>query len=150
MRMYCFGGNVFVFFFKQKTAYEMRISDWSSDVCSSDLEEWGVTDGSRDEVLSYFEGIHPLPHQMLDRPTSWRRWATADRDPVEHWTVGRATLLGDAAHPMTQYLAQGACQALEDAVTLGAAIEAADGDYSVAFYLYEQARVPDRKRTRLN
>src|SRR3546814_3179407 len=76
--------------------------------------------------------IHPLPHQMLDRPTSWRRWATADRDPVEHWTVGRATLLGDAAHPMTQYLAQGACQALEDAVTLGAAIEAADGDYSVA------------------
>src|SRR3546814_1645644 len=63
---------------------------------------------------------------MLDRPTSWRRWATADRDPVEHWTVGRATLLGDAAHPMTQYLAQGACQALEDAVTLGAAIEAAD------------------------
>src|SRR3546814_5438694 len=98
----------------------MRISDWSSDVCSSDLlvhyplrggrqynlvvtfhsreqEEWGVTDGSRDEVLSYFEGIHPLPHQMLDRPTSWRRWATADRDPVEHWTVGRATLLGDAA-----------------------------------------------------
>src|SRR3546814_12117905 len=101
---------------------------------------------------------------MLDRPTSWRRWATADRDPVEHWTVGRATLLGDAAHPMTQYLAQGACQALEDAVTLGAAIEAADGDYSVAFYLYEKARVPrtarvlysaremgrDRKSTRLN
>src|SRR3546814_3268609 len=75
---------------------------------SREQEEWGVTDGSRDEVLSYFEGIHPLPHQMLDRPTSWRRWATADRDPVEHWTVGRATLLGDAAHPMTQYLAQGA------------------------------------------
>src|SRR3546814_7103520 len=51
---------------------------------SREQEEWGVTDGSRDEVLSYFEGIHPLPHQMLDRPTSRRRWATADRDPVEH------------------------------------------------------------------
>src|SRR3546814_8549351 len=47
---------------------------------------------------------------------------------------------------MTQYLAQGACQALEDAVTLGAAIEAADGDYSVAFYLYEKARVPRTAR----
>src|SRR3546814_12518027 len=94
---------------------------------SREQEEWGVTDGSRDEVLSYFEGIHPLPHQMLDRPTSWRRWATADRDPGEHWTVGRATLLGDAAHPMTQYLAPGAFQALEDAVTIQAAIEAADG-----------------------
>src|SRR3546814_12794376 len=47
---------------------------------------------------------------------------------------------------MTQYLAQGACQALEDAVTLGAAIEAADGDYYVAFYLYEKARVPRTAR----
>jgi 3-hydroxybenzoate 6-monooxygenase len=104
-------------------------------------EQWGVTDGSKEEVLSYFEGIHPLPHQMLDRPTSWKRWATADRDPVERWSVGRVTLLGDAAHPMTQYLAQGACQALEDAVTLGAAMEATDGDFEAAFARYERARI---------
>jgi 2-polyprenyl-6-methoxyphenol hydroxylase-like FAD-dependent oxidoreductase len=104
-------------------------------------EQWGVTDGSKEEVLSYFEGIHPLPHQMLDRPTSWKRWATADRDPVERWSVGRVTLLGDAAHPMTQYLAQGACQALEDAVTLGAALEATDGDFEAAFARYERPRI---------
>jgi len=104
-------------------------------------EQWGVTDGSKEEVLSYFDGIHPLPHQMLDRPTSWKRWATADREPVERWSVGRVTLLGDAAHPMTQYLAQGACQALEDAVTLGAAMEVTDGDFEAAFALYEQARI---------
>lgn len=36
-------------------------------------EQWGVTDGSKEEVLSYFEGIHERPRQMLDRPTSWRR-----------------------------------------------------------------------------
>ncbi|MGT2431196.1 3-hydroxybenzoate 6-monooxygenase [Cupriavidus basilensis] len=96
---------------------------------SREQEVWGVRDGSKEEVLSYFEGIHARPHQMLDRPTSWRRWATADRDPVERWSFGRATILGDAAHPMTQYLAQGACQALEDAVTLGAAVEASDGDF---------------------
>ncbi|MEM5429912.1 3-hydroxybenzoate 6-monooxygenase [Cupriavidus oxalaticus] len=113
---------------------------------SREQETWGVRDGSKEEVLSYFEGIHPLPHQMLDRPTSWKRWATADRDPVERWSFGRATILGDAAHPMTQYVAQGACQALEDAVTLGAAVKAADGDYAAAFKLYEQARIPRTAR----
>lgn len=113
---------------------------------SREPETWGVRDGSKEEVLSYFDGIHALPHQMLDRPTSWKRWATADRDPVEHWSHGRATLLGDAAHPMTQYVAQGACQALEDAVTLGAAVDAADGDFEAAFKLYEQARIPRTAR----
>ncbi|SPK76525.1 3-hydroxybenzoate 6-hydroxylase (plasmid) [Cupriavidus taiwanensis] len=113
---------------------------------SREKEEWGVKDGSKDEVLSYFEAIHPLPHQMLDRPSSWKRWATADREPVERWSFGRATVLGDAAHPMTQYVAQGACQALEDAVTLGAAVREANGDLEAAFTLYEQARIPRTAR----
>jgi len=108
---------------------------------SRQKEEWGVTEGSKEEVLSYFENIHPLPHQMLERPSSWRRWATADREPVERWSFGRATVLGDAAHPMTQYLAQGACQALEDAVVLGEAIRATGGDFVEAFKLYEQVRI---------
>jgi salicylate hydroxylase len=113
---------------------------------SREKEEWGVKDGSKEEVLSYFEAIHPLPHQMLDRPSSWKRWATADREPVERWSFGRATILGDAAHPMTQYVAQGACQALEDAVTLGAAVQEANGDFEAAFRLYEQARIPRTAR----
>ncbi|WP_244832320.1 3-hydroxybenzoate 6-monooxygenase [Caballeronia sp. TF1N1] len=108
---------------------------------SREQEEWGVRDGSKEEVLSYFQGIHPLPHQMLDRPTSWRRWATADRDPVDHWSAGRATVLGDAAHPMTQYIAQGACQALEDAITLGEAVKVTQGNFEDAFRLYEKARI---------
>jgi 3-hydroxybenzoate 6-monooxygenase len=113
---------------------------------SHQKEVWGVTDGSKEEVLSYFERIHPLPHQMLDRPTSWRRWATADRDPVDQWSFDRATILGDSAHPMTQYLAQGACQALEDAVTLGEAIKVTDGDFVEAFKLYEKVRIPRTAR----
>lgn len=113
---------------------------------SRQQEQWGVTDGSKEEVLSYFEGIHPLPHQMLDRPTSWKRWATADRDPVESWSRGRITLLGDSAHPMTQYLAQGACQALEGAVTLGEAVRVTGGDFESAFALYEKARIPRTAR----
>lgn len=104
-------------------------------------EEWGVTEGSREEVLSYFDGVAAKPRQLLSLPRSWRRWATADREPVLRWTYGRATLLGDAAHPMMQYLAQGACMALEDAVTLGEAMRAKDGDFSEAFALYEKSRV---------
>jgi salicylate hydroxylase len=108
---------------------------------SRDHEEWGVTDGSREEVLSYFQGIGPRPRRLLDLPKTWRRWATADREPIGQWTFGRVTLLGDAAHPMMQYLAQGACMALEDAVTLGAALDAEGGDYPRAFARYERARV---------
>ena len=83
---------------------------------------------------------------MLDRPTSWRRWATADADPVEAWGNGRCTLLGDAAHPMTQYMAQGACMAIEDAVTLGEAFAKAEGDLDAAFRLYESVRIPRTAR----
>ncbi len=108
---------------------------------SREHEEWGVRDGSREEVLSYFTEICPRARQLLDTPTSWKRWATADRDPIERWGDGPVTLLGDAAHPMLQYLAQGACMALEDAVTLREAILACDHDLPRAFRLYESRRV---------
>ncbi|MBC8022691.1 MAG: 3-hydroxybenzoate 6-monooxygenase [Burkholderiales bacterium] len=104
-------------------------------------EEWGVTNGSREEVLSYFGEIGPRPRRLLDLPKSWRRWATADREPVARWSHGRVTLLGDAAHPMMQYLAQGACMALEDAVTLGEAVREAGAGFEEAFRRYEQARI---------
>jgi 2-polyprenyl-6-methoxyphenol hydroxylase-like FAD-dependent oxidoreductase len=78
---------------------------------SREQEEWGVTEGSREEVQSYFQGICPKARQLIDLPKSWKRWATADREPIGKWTFGRATLLGDAAHPTTQYMAQGACMA---------------------------------------
>jgi salicylate hydroxylase len=113
---------------------------------SRQQESWGVTDGSKEEVVSYYRGIHPLPFSMLHRPTAWRRWATADRDAVPHWSFGRITLLGDAAHPTTQYLAQGACQALEDAVTLGMTVGKTGGDFVEAFKLYEQVRIPRAMR----
>src|SRR5215510_13810436 len=108
---------------------------------SRKVEEWGVTDGSREEVMSYFDGIAARPRQLLAMPKSWRRWATADREPITRWTFGRITLLGDAAHPMLQYLAQGACMALEDAVTLGEAVRASGGDLEAAFARYERYRV---------
>ena len=108
---------------------------------SRQQEEWGVTDGSKEEVQSYFQGICPKARQLIDLPKSWKRWATADREPIGQWSFGRATLLGDAAHPTTQYMAQGACMALEDAVTLGEALQVASNDFEKAFDLYQRARV---------
>ena len=117
---------------------------------SRDREEWGVTDGSKEEVQSYFQGIVPLARQLIDLPKSWKRWATADREPIGRWSFGRATLLGDAAHPMLQYLAQGACMALEDAVTLGEAIRAHADDLPAAFARYERSRVARTARVVLS
>lgn len=108
---------------------------------SRNKEEWSVTEGSREEVQSYFEGICPRARQLIELPKSWKRWATADREPIGQWTFGRATLLGDAAHPTLQYLAQGACMALEDAVTLGEALRVNDNDFIKAFELYQRSRV---------
>lgn len=104
-------------------------------------EQWGVREGSAEEVQSYFQGISERPRQLLGLPRSWKRWATADREPIGQWTFGRCTLLGDAAHPLLQYLAQGACMALEDAVTLGEALRAHPGDFEAALARYQRSRV---------
>ena len=104
-------------------------------------EEWGVTEGSKEEVQSYFQEICPKARQLIDLPKSWKRWATADREPIPQWTFGRATLLGDAAHPTTQYMAQGACMALEDAVTLGEALRVCNKDWAKALDLYQRSRI---------
>ena len=108
---------------------------------SREQEEWGVREGSKDEVQSYFQGICPKARQLIELPRSWKRWATADRDPIGQWTYGRATLLGDAAHPTTQYMAQGACMAMEDAVTLGEALRVHGNDWGRALDLYQRSRI---------
>ena len=117
---------------------------------SRDEEEWGVTDGSKEEVLSYFDGICPRARQMLHLPKTWRRWATADRNPLEKWGDGRVTMLGDAAHGMLQYMAQGACMAIEDAVTLGQAMKHCQGNVVKTFQLYEKSRIPRTARVVLS
>jgi 3-hydroxybenzoate 6-monooxygenase len=108
---------------------------------SRQQEHWGVTEGSKAEVESYFQGICAKARQLIELPRNWKRWASADRDPIANWVFGRAALLGDAAHPSTQYMAQGACMALEDAVTLGQALARHDNDWARALDLYQRSRV---------
>jgi salicylate hydroxylase len=71
-----------------------------------------------------------------------RRWVMYDREPLENWTAGRITLLGDAAHPMVQYLAQGACQSIEDADCLARQFAGCGGDVDKAFAAYQAERIP--------
>ena len=113
---------------------------------SRQQEQWGVTDGSKEEVESYFQGISPKARQLIELPKTWKRWATADKDPIDTWVFGRACILGDAAHPTTQYMAQGACMAMEDAVTLGEALRVSGKNWPVALQLYQKNRVPRTAR----
>ena len=73
---------------------------------------------SREEVHRGFEHIHPRPRQVIDHGIDWKLWVLCDREPITNWVDGRVALLGDAAHPMLQYFAQGACMAMEDSVSL--------------------------------
>lgn len=117
---------------------------------SRDAEQWSVREGNREEVQSYFQGICPQARQLIDLPKDWTRWATADREPIDTWAFDKVVLLGDAAHPTLQYLAQGACMAMEDAVTLGEALKKHDGDFAKAFKHYEASRVARTARVVLS
>ena len=97
--------------------------------------------GDVDELWRHFGGEHADVRALLERIDVWRFWVLCDREPRRGWTKGRVTLLGDAAHPMLQYLAQGAAMAVEDALCLAAELTRADGDPLLAFPRYENARV---------
>lgn len=82
----------------------------------------------RDRVLRELAALGGTAQRLLELGADWKTWMLVDRDPVSRWTDGRVALLGDAAHPMLHYAAQGACQALEDAVVLGARLAGARAD----------------------
>ena len=77
---------------------------------------------------------------LLAKVETWRMWVLCDRKPARTWSRGRSTLVGDAAHPMLQYLAQGAGMALEDAVVLARHVAASRGDFAEAFQRYDTER----------
>jgi len=107
---------------------------------SDRYEEGWNTFGDPDELHQRFAQAAEPVRALLAKIDTWKMWVLCDREPVADWSRGRATLLGDAAHPMLQYLAQGACMAIEDAVTLGAALRATPHDVPAAFAAYCRAR----------
>jgi len=107
---------------------------------SDHYEEGWNAEGSKDLLWEHFKGEVPQVLRMLERIETWRMWVLCDREPVKNWSNNRVTLLGDAAHPMLQYLAQGACMATEDAVILSEKVAEQPDDIPAAFIAYQNAR----------
>lgn len=96
----------------------------------------------RAEVRALFPHFGERARRLLALGDGWRSWALVDRDPVRRWTDGAVVLLGDAAHPMLHYAAQGACQALEDAVLLGELTDCPPDRLPQAFAKFAAERQP--------
>jgi salicylate hydroxylase len=106
-------------------------------------ESW--TDrGDLADALAAFDGWHPHVRTMLESVDETFVWALFDRTPLDRWSVGRVTLLGDACHPMLPFMAQGAAQAIEDGATLAACLDPTD--LPAALRRYERLRVPRTAR----
>lgn len=100
-------------------------------------------------IHQHFAGQRPEVLRLLERIETWRMWVLCDREPVRDWSAGRLTLLGDAAHPMLQYLAQGAAMATEDAVCLARLCAATPDDLPAAFRAYQRQRYLRTTRVQL-
>ncbi len=104
---------------------------------------------SEAEVMQGFAHVHAKARKIIHTGSDWKYWVLCDRDPVDKWVDGRVALLGDAAHPMLQYMAQGACMAMEDAVCLSRMVEAFPGDLGQALEAYCARRVLRTTRVQL-
>ena len=101
------------------------------------------------EVMKGFTHVHERAQSIIRRGSNWRLWVLCDRDPDARWIDGRVALLGDAAHPMMQYFAQGACMAMEDAVCLSHMMDAYRDNPEVALAQYRERRFPRTARVQL-
>jgi len=112
-------------------------------------ESW-TAEGAVDDLRAEFAGWDPRLHQLIDAATETKRWALFDRSPLARWTAGRVSLLGDAAHPMLPFFAQGSAQAFEDAVVLSGCLAGADAATAPqALQRYERIRRPRASEVQL-
>ncbi len=112
------------------------------------IESW-TAKGAVADALEEFDGWHPQVRAIIAAATATNRWALYDRDPLERWTAGRVALLGDAAHAMLPFMAQGAAQAIEDAAVIARCLARAQaGEISIegALTRYQDKRLPRATR----
>lgn len=125
--------------------YYVRSEQFLNFVAVVDQDSWTAeswTDrGSVAEAVAAFAGWHPQIHDILNSIDETFVWGLFDRPPMERWSVGRVTLLGDACHPMLPFMAQGAAQAIEDGATLAACLIEAGQDVGEALRLYDAERL---------
>ena len=105
-------------------------------------ESWSAK-GDMTELRDAYAGFHADVRDVLAACPECHKWAILEREPLPHWSDGRVVLLGDACHPMTPYMAQGAATSIEDAAVLARCLDAVEGDdIEGAFKAYEAHRKP--------
>ncbi|MFV3075340.1 FAD-dependent monooxygenase [Niveispirillum fermenti] len=124
-----------------------ELMNFSSVVENQDwkTESWS-SPSTVEACLADYAGWHADVHTYIRAIPQPFRWALLSRQPLDNWTKGRVTLLGDAAHPMLPFMAAGAGMAVEDAFVLGRALETYAGDHARAFQAYQAARIPRTTR----
>lgn len=115
---------------RHAVTYRLRggaLSNFVGVVEQSDWAHESWTDrGTKAQALADFAGWHPTIETMINKAQEHYRWALFDREPLPHWSEGRAVLLGDACHPTLPFLAQGAAMAIEDGFILAQEVSARD------------------------
>ena len=129
--------------------YPVRRGELINIVAHFDSDAWTEELWTREcdvaEPVTAYAGWHSALTRLFPCSTRWYKWALYDRDPLEKWSKGRVTLLGDSAHAMLPYLGQGAAMAIEDGCVLAATIVRQAGDLDAALLTYEQLRAPRTK-----
>jgi salicylate hydroxylase len=105
------------------------------------VESWSAQ-GNAEELRAAYQGWHPNVQRIIEAADSVSRWALHDREPVENWVGDRVAIVGDAAHAMLPFLAQGANQAIEDAAALAGFLRLSPNDLGGALHSYQEARKP--------
>jgi salicylate hydroxylase len=111
-------------------------------------ESWS-REGNKDELIGAFPGWHPSLLTLFRATERCYKWALLDREPLARWSEGRATLLGDAAHPMLPFLAQGGAMAMEDGFVLAQCLRHNPHDVAAALHEYEVLRKDRATRVQL-
>jgi 3-hydroxybenzoate 6-monooxygenase len=113
-----------------------QVAVFKSDRFRSDSDDWGTPE----ELDRHFSKACPYVIEAVKEVGRGRRWPLFDRNPIIHWARNRVVLLGDAAHPMLQFLAQGACQALEDGICIAECMDRHAPDIARAFVAFQNTR----------
>jgi salicylate hydroxylase len=118
-----------------------KLINWVASHEADWAEESWKAEASVDEVIETYKDWHPNLRHLFANTKHCYKWALFDRLPLERWSEGRVTLLGDAAHAMLPYLAQGACMAIEDAYALADSLWENQENASAALSQYEATRL---------
>lgn len=128
---------------RHAVTYLLRGGEFANLVAVVERDNWTSESwtqaGGREEALEDFKGWHPYVTRMLGEAEKLYRWALFDRAPLKSWSEGRVVILGDAAHPMLPFMAQGAAMAIEDAWALAACLDKTN-TVSAAFAAYQGLR----------